>query len=51
MSNPSDEQSYHYFSTALHMETVVVKDFIREMYTHLFRKKQGIKGKAFTFLQ
>lgn len=33
MSNPSDEQSYNFFSTALHMGTVVVKDFIWEMWT------------------
>lgn len=43
MSNPSDEQSYHYLSIALHMGTVVVKDFIGEMWTHLFRKRQRRK--------
>lgn len=51
MSNPSDEQPYHYFSTALHMGPVVVEDFIREMWTSLFRKRRGGKGKTFTFLQ
>lgn len=51
MSNPSDEQSYHYLSTALHMGTVVVKDFIREMWTRIFRKRQGKKGKTFMLLQ
>lgn len=49
MSNPSDEQSYHHFSTALHRGTVVVKGFIWEMWTHLFRKRQRKKGSDLHF--